>query len=157
MVEENQIQIKQGVKKSIWKKWWFWVIAVFVIIIIVQGRGNRSVKDVERLSNSIDLANQATIIANKAGASGKTTEDDIRAMVNYYKQALEEAHQVDIEKLNRDYAGFGDHYRDEFIRGIELFIEGFEQSDPEKFLAGQILLNRWEVWFYNNIDEIRKL
>lgn len=78
-------------------------------------------------------------------------------MIDYYRQALNEARQVDIENLNRDYAGFGDHYQDDFIKGAELFVDGFESSNPEKFLEGQILLDRWGTWFSNNIDIIRKL
>lgn len=113
--------------------------------------------DIKHFSNSIDFANQATRISNADGAFEQVEEEDIKEMVGYYRQALEEARQVDIVKLNSDYAGFGDHYRNEFIKGTELFVEGFERSDPDKFLQGQVLLDRWGAWFSNNIDEIRKL
>lgn len=36
MTEENGTKIK----KPIWKRWWFWVLAVFIIIIIASGGEN---------------------------------------------------------------------------------------------------------------------
>lgn len=121
----------------------------------IQTSGNNN--NIEYFSNSIDLANQATRISNSGGAYEEIAENDIKAMAEYYKQALSKAHQVDIKKLNSDYLGFGDHYRDEFIKGVDLFVEGFERSDTEKFLQGQVLLDSWGKWFSNNIDNIRKL
>jgi len=40
---ENQLQTQEKPKKSIWKKWWFWIIGVFVVIIIALGRGGGSI------------------------------------------------------------------------------------------------------------------
>ena len=127
-------------------------LLAFLIFLSLSACSN----NVGYFSNSIDLANQATRIANEGSAFELISRDDIRAMTNYYKQALKEAHKVDIEKLNQHYAGFGNHYRDEFIRGVKLFVEGFEQENSKKFLESQILLDHWGTWYSNNIDEIRK-
>ena len=63
-------------------------------------------------------------------------------MIDYKKQALKEARQVDIEILNQRLDGFGDHYKDEFLTGLETLIDGHENNDPNKFLQGQILLDQ---------------
>jgi hypothetical protein len=113
--------------------------------------------NIERFSKSIDFANKATKISNSGGAYQQMGEEEIKGMVDNYKQALTEAKQVDIQKLNSDYQGFGDHYKNEFIAGTEMFIEGFEKSDAQKFLQGQVLLSQWGDWFEKNFDAIRKL
>jgi len=45
MIEEQQIQIKHEIKKPIWKKWWFLVIAVFVIFILIGLSGGEEKKN----------------------------------------------------------------------------------------------------------------
>ena len=77
--------------------------------------------------------------------------------MEYYRKALDAAHQVDIERLNSDFSGLGDHYRDEFIKGAKLYVEGLKQSDGGKLLLGQVLLDRCGTWYSSNIDKIRKL
>ncbi len=108
-------------------------------------------------SKSIDFANKATKISNNGGAYSQMEGKEIKGMVDNYKQALAEAKQVDTQKLNSDYLGFGDHYKNEFIAGIEMFIDGFEKSDTQKFLQGQMLLLQWGDWYEKNFNAIRKL
>ena len=116
-----------------------------------------SSSNIEHFSKSIDFANKATKISNSGGAYQQMGEEEIKGMVDNYRQALTEARQVDIQKLNSDYQGFGDHYKNEFITGAEMFIEGFEKSDTQKFLQGQVLLSQWGDWYEKNFDAIRKL
>ncbi len=113
--------------------------------------------NIGHFSKSIDFANKATKISNNGGAYQQMGQEKIKGMVDNYKQALREAKQVDIQKLNSDYQGFGDHYKNEFIAGAEMFIEGFEKSDAQKFLQGQVLLSQWGDWYEKNFDAIRKL
>ena len=82
---------------------------------------------------------------------------ELKGMVENYKQALAEAMLVDIQKLNSDYQNFGDHYKNEFIAGTEMFIDGFEKSDTQKFLQGQMLLQQWGNWYEKNFSAIRNL
>lgn len=130
-----------------------------VIILIIVGfyffkSGNSTV---QHLANSINYANQATQIINTGNPFEQVDQADIQTVLEFNKKALEEAKLVDIENLNRDYKDFGNHYRDEFIRGLELFIDGFEISDNQKILEGQILLDKWGTWYSQNIEEIKKL
>ena len=116
-----------------------------------------SSSNIKHFSKSIDFANKATKISNSGGAYQQMGEEEIKGMVDNYKQALTEARQVDIQKLNSYYQGFGDHYKNEFIAGAEMFIEGFEKSDTQKFLQGQVLLSQLGDWYEKNFDAIRKL
>ena len=113
--------------------------------------------NIEHFSKSIDFVNKATKISNSGGAYQQMGEEEIKGMVENYKQALSEAKQVDIQKLNSDYQGFGDHYKNELIAGMEMFIDGFEKSDAQKFLQGQVLLSQWGDWYEKNFNTIRNL
>ncbi len=113
--------------------------------------------NIEHYSKSIDLANKATKISNSGEAYQQIGEEEIKGMVGNYKLALTEARQVDTQKLNSMYSGLGDHYKNEFIVGIEMFINGFEKSDTEKFLQGQMLLSQWGDWYDKNRSDIHKL
>ncbi|MCK5061235.1 hypothetical protein KAR28_01640 [Candidatus Parcubacteria bacterium] len=113
--------------------------------------------NIEHFSKSIDFANKATRISNGGSVYQQMGEEEIKRMVENYKQALSEAKQVDIQKLNSDYQEFGDHYKNEFITGMEMFIDGFEKSDAQKFLQGQMLLSQWGDWYEKNFDAIRNL
>ncbi len=113
--------------------------------------------NIEHFSKSIDFANKATRISNNGGAYQQMGTKEVKGMVENYKQALSEAKQVDIQKLNSDYQGFGDHYKSELIAGMEMFIDGFEKSDAQKFVQGQVLLSQWGDWYEKNFDAIRNL
>lgn len=80
----------------------------------------------------------------------------METIVDFKKKALEEARLVDIEDLNLHYPDFGNHYRDEFIKGLELFIEGFEKNDNLKIIAGQLLDEKWGEWYEKNVDSIKR-
>ncbi len=112
---------------------------------------------IEHYSKSINFANQATKISNTGEAYQQISEGEMGAMTDNYQLALAEARQVDTNKLNSMYSGLGDHYKNEFIAGIEMFINGFEKSDSDQFLQGQMLLSRWGDWYNQNREEIRKL
>jgi len=69
---------------------------------------------------------------------------------------LYEAKQVDITQLDKVVNEFGAHYRDEFNKGLELFITGAETNDSKKFLIGQLLLERkWGTWYETNFNKIK--
>lgn len=107
------------------------------------------------VSKAIDYANKATAIINKGGAYEIVSQSDIDAIIGYYKKALQEAEQADIESINRHYQGFGDHFKDDFIQGLKLFIKSHETGDAILSIASQTMLDRWDNWFSANIDGIR--
>ena len=78
-------------------------------------------------------------------------------IVDLNRKALKEAEQADIGGMNRYYPAFGDHFRDEFIRGIRLTIDndkGWTQATP--FIQGQLLVDRFGVWYRSNYPIMQK-
>lgn len=106
--------------------------------------------------NSINYANQATRLLNQGKPFTIRNRTELEKVIQYQKQALSEAKQVNLDDLNRIVDGFGAHYENEFIKGLELFINGFETNESGKFLQGQLLLDRkWGSWYEKNFDRIR--
>ncbi|HTV30320.1 MAG TPA: hypothetical protein VMF32_21395 [Xanthobacteraceae bacterium] len=97
------------------------------------------------LTAAINYHNRAAAIANKAGdmgSIGTIPESDWQAIVSYDRKASNEAQQADIADMNRHYAGFGDHFRDEFIEGLKLILNNSDGiSKAPAFLRGQILVD----------------
>lgn len=113
-------------------------------------------KNVEYFSSSINYHNEATKISNSPEGGKNMTQEDVVKMIENDKLALQQAKLVDISQLNAQYSGFGDHYRDEFIKGLDLFIGGVNDLDNKKSMQGQILLGQWGDWYNNNFDKIRQ-
>lgn len=114
---------------------------------------------VDHFSNSIKENSEAARIFNEAlpefgsGTVEADKEDDI---MRHNIQALEEARKVDIYELNKAYPGWGKHYAEEFIQGIEMYISGRDTSNSWMDLKGQLLLNKWGDWYDANIAQLRK-
>ncbi|MGD9486922.1 MAG: hypothetical protein AB7W47_02800 [Calditrichaceae bacterium] len=113
------------------------------------------ISHIEHFIKSIDYSNHGTRLLNQ-GESFVLIDDTImNKVISFKKDALKEAVQIDIEKLNEVLNGFGDHYKKEFISGLELFIDGYENNDAEKIIMGQVLLEKWGNWYDDNIDKIK--
>ncbi len=128
----------------------YFLITFVIVSLIFSNKSN-----VQHFDQSIKYVNQATQILNSGESYELINPDDMEAVVELKKKALTEAKLVDIKDLNRHYPDFGNHYRDEFINGLELYIEGFEKNDTLKRLAGQMLDDKWGVWYEKNVDAIR--
>lgn len=109
--------------------------------------------NIQNFTKSINYDNQATKLLNASSA----TDQDLYDAIQYQQQALEVARLVDTEKLNEAYATFGDHYKSEFIAGLEVMINGYNNRDNNTFLEGQVILDQWGSWYEENIDKIRSL
>jgi hypothetical protein len=107
----------------------------------------------EILSKSIDYSNQATLILNRNGSN--LSADEMQNIVRLKKMALEEARLVDVESLNKQHDDFGNQWRDKYIKGLDMFIQGVENSDGVKLLQGQALLEEWGHWYTDNYNDIR--
>ncbi len=137
------------------------LISVFFSIVLLNGgcisTGTNSKENIQHFSKSIDYSNKSTRISNTGNPHEQMEHEYMQEIVDYKKQAHEEAKQVDIDQLNRAYDGFGYHYNNEFIKGLDSYIEGFEESDDEKLRKGQELLDKWSDWYDVNVDKIRNL
>ncbi len=106
------------------------------------------------LSSSIEYKNQATQIIN-AGPSPAAIESEVMGeMKHLWQQALKEARKVDISVLNADEPDFGNRYKNEFQRGLELVIKA--QSNDE-LIRGQLLLIKFGEYMENLLARKRSV
>lgn len=114
-------------------------------------------ENIKHFSNSMGFSNQASQIINQwEGGISEIDYSDIEKILNFNKQALSEALQVDIGSLNKDYENFGTYYKAYFIEGTKLYIEGTEENNNLESIEGQMLLDKWGDWYSENVDKIRK-
>jgi hypothetical protein len=95
-------------------------------------------------------------IINSGGPYSTVSDADMIQVVGYFKDALKDGRQVEIKELNSFYAGLGDHFQNEFLTGLELYISGWDKRDWNTLLRGQATMNLWGSWYNKNIDAIRK-
>jgi len=132
---------------------------LFIILIIsyfIIQTVSCSKSTIKHFNQSIEYNNQATRIMNMGGSGELINPEDMDKIIKFTKKALAEAKLVDIRKLNHRYLDFGNHFRDEFIKGLELYIEGIEKNDNLKMLLGQSLQGNWGDWYDQNIEGIRR-
>lgn len=111
-------------------------------------------KNIDHFITSIEYANEANRVSNEFDSSGKASGEKLNEIVEFRKKALEEAGLVDTEQLNNQVASFGSQYKNSFIQGLQLFIEGHTENNSDKFFEGQKLLFNWEIWFRDNYNRI---
>lgn len=63
--------------------------------------------------------------------------------LSYRKQALNEAKKVDLISLNKLDDNLKQHYNNEFILGLEYYIDGTENENIASINKGRILLNKF--------------
>lgn len=107
------------------------------------------------LINSFNYANEANKIINKGEAFTTVEPEEMDQIIDLHKKAIEEAKLVDINELNDRLNNFGNHYRDKFIKGLELIVEGYEKHDNRKYTDGSLLLYKWGEWYTANLDNIK--
>lgn len=132
------------------------IIVAVISLIILASSCIEEKSTIRHFNKSINYRRQAIRIINTGGSFELMSPEDSEKMLKFMKRALEEARLVVIEIMNRHYPDFGNHYKDEFIKGLELFIEGSEKNDNLKLLAGQMLVDKWITWYKQNQDAIRK-
>ncbi len=138
---------------------------IFSIIIIIGSiillpkyvfKSNGGNENLKHFKTSINLKNESTQMNNRLGDASITMDDELlQEIIDKNEQALEEAKKVDIGFLNNRLNGFGDHYKNEFIDGLELMVSGFKNDDQEMFIKGQVLLDNWGEWYSNNMEKIK--
>ena len=91
----------------------------------------------------MNYTNQANQILNQGDQVSIVDPGKIEIIIDLHKKAIEEATLVDINQLNDRLGNFGNHYRDEFIKGSELIVDGYEKRDNKIYMDGRLLLFRW--------------
>ena len=115
------------------------------------------VSHVSHFTKSLEYAIKSTEIANKNdGLYIKGDDSDMKLHIDLKRKALKEARKVDIEKLNKDHPNLGNHFRDEYMEGLHLYIKGYDEKGNKDLIKGQILFDNWGIWYIANFDNIRE-
>ena len=144
-------------KKHGFKKWLFFgeVIATGKAIIWPYFFFTSSHDSILHASKAIEHFNNATIIANKNMYFQEISQSDMTAIIELYRKAFSEAKQADIRAMNNYFPEFGDHFKKEFILGIEMYIKSRETGDTMSSINSEELLDHWGEWFSTNLEGIR--
>jgi hypothetical protein len=100
---------------------------------------------------AIGYCDAARELDRKLGPNGTPTDAEIDQYFGYFKKALDEARQADIESMNNNYKDSGDHFKNEFMKGIELMLEAHQAGDQNKIDVGDNLLKAFSVWWQANV------
>ncbi len=73
-------------------------------------------------------------------------ENGRRELLRRLRYTLDEARQVDLARVGRVYRDLADHFRDEFVAGLEKMISGYENGSRADMLQGARLLDQWARW-----------
>jgi len=109
--------------------------------------------DKSHIINSIN----ASIRAFEVLKDKKLEDHEREKLIGHCRYALKEARMVNIGNVGKQVAGFADHYRNEFIGGMESLIEGYENSDLSKKFKGGLLLDKWAIWNKENRKNLGKV
>ena len=110
----------------------------------------------QHVISAIEFNNQAKFIINKDSRKYPAmTSAETARLFECFSKALAEAKQADIDLMNNHYPGFGSHFQLEFIKGIELILEGHQTKKQAVSVSGQVLLNKWSAWYEQNSESIQ--
>ncbi len=115
----------------------------------------------KHFANAMEYSNKATQFINQKDSSNKVyTSDDLQKYTDLLKLALKEAKLVDIQKLNSEHPNFGNHFKDEYIKSVQLLIDYYDkknkqESDIVLIEQFQILDDKWGDWFNANLENIK--
>ena len=92
---------------------------------------------------------EANQIATRIGMGKRPGEQDLHRMRSLWESALASARSVDPTSLNQVYAGLCDHFRDDFLPGVELRLDALVDPRRGKMAEADRLLLRWDNWYFS--------
>ncbi len=107
------------------------------------------------LANSI----YASIDAFEVLRHGSLDDKETNKLLAALKKGTEQANFVNLELIEEQVSGFSLHYKEEFIKGMNLLSDGYEHSDTSKKIQGGLLLDKWGLWNNENnkkLDQIKE-
>jgi len=89
--------------------------------------------------------------------SGELDYEEQELLIDAFTNALKQAKLVNIDNIENQVPDFASHYRDEFIKGMNLLIQGYENDDISKKIQGGLLLDKWGIWNNENNQQLDKI
>lgn len=109
--------------------------------------------------NAIEYKNYGMKMIDKYYLSNPKSQIDLKEIsvyLNYLEKALTEANKTNRYSLNSVYPELGDHFFQEFIKGLQYSVMSFENKDVQSIALGENLLHLWHKWYKENRSRIIK-
>ena len=111
--------------------------------------------ELNHFRQSLDFRLQVTKIINRGTPYSEVTKEDMRDILEVLQKTIKEAEKVSDPVLEKIYPDLKVHYREEFQQSAQLMRESFQNSDPQKIIYGQILIDKWGDWYTKHLSGIR--
>ena len=108
--------------------------------------------EAQKSLQALGYSNQAAYLATQQ--PGLYSNPELEKIITLRRMALETAKSVDVEILESIVAGLGTHFRDDFIRGVSLFLDAVQSRSDELLGRSREALNRWADWYDANRERI---
>ena len=109
----------------------------------------------DHFKKSIGYSNEGTKLNYQGQIFSSQNENEIKKYIDLKRKALEEGKLVDIGKLNGDHPNFGNHFHDEYLKGLQLLIDGYQKQQNQYIIQAQVLLDNWSDWYSANLSNIK--
>lgn len=136
---------------------WLGILLLFIPPILQRIHFSGIEEGVKAFYQSLQAAQEAKRIINKGSAFSVIEADEVTTIFDSYRRSIERAASVDEKLLNEKYQMLGTRFRDQFIKGLQLQINGHETNDMRVSLQGQQFLGEWDDWYIGRLSEIRNV
>lgn len=98
----------------------------------------------------------STRIVNAGEAYESIDAQEITQILDLRKSALEKAISIPDYYLDEVHPDLKQHFRNEYQKSLQLFIEAHDEGDNSKSIDSGVLSDRWADWYDKNRDRIRE-
>jgi len=109
----------------------------------------------EHLTKSIEYANQTASIVNVNHPFVSLDASEKKKFIDFKRQALVEALLVKTDTLNSRHPNFGNYFRDDYLKGLHLLIDGYNKNSDKDIVQAFSLLGTWADWYSANHENIQ--
>ena len=108
--------------------------------------------EIKNMENAKKYSDSALILLDTNSADGIVEKEIVEKHNILLQKAIEDAKKVDLSILEKMKKGFGERYKNKYIKGLELQFEGIKNNDNKKALEGQILYDE----YVNYVSKLKK-
>lgn len=102
--------------------------------------------DATHFSNSKKAFDEALLIVDKVGDVSKLPTDQKAEFSELLKLAMNEANQVQAQYLKDAHIDYPDMYKNKYIHGMSLMLQGIETDNTALILSGAFECNAFSDW-----------
>lgn len=105
---------------------------------------------------AMETSQEGTKLGNSEGF-GIVTSEEMQKELSFDKKAVSIGKEIDTDVLNSIYSDLGKNFKDMFIYGTSLYIEGVEVGDSSKILKGSSEKDSFIDWINKNRYSIPRI